>query len=270
MSLILCRQEPVTVPYPLEELGIHLYSSQELCYVIYHYPLLVMEGFICGRLINFIRDELRMPFLADRLTKWMENRKVSDELLFLILQDCAFYSQQEQARYRQEVTALRKLPPAEYEKRRGDYYYELHLYGKALSVYEKLLEPAHAPELTSELKGKLWNNIAACYTKLFCYQKAMHAYDCAWSEDGKEEYIKRMYFLTCRQPELTVKERYQEKMTEENKKIWEEELRENLEVAKQEKAVTDMRQVFEQDPLKRLSRATEIVNQWKLEYRKMI
>ena len=40
MSLILCRQEPVTVPYPLEELGIHLYSSQELCYVIYHYPLL--------------------------------------------------------------------------------------------------------------------------------------------------------------------------------------------------------------------------------------
>ena len=27
MSLILCRQEPVTSPYFVEELGVHLYSS---------------------------------------------------------------------------------------------------------------------------------------------------------------------------------------------------------------------------------------------------
>ena len=46
MSLILCRQEPVTVPLYIEDLGIHLYSSQELCYVIYNNPLLVLEGFI--------------------------------------------------------------------------------------------------------------------------------------------------------------------------------------------------------------------------------
>ena len=39
MSLILCRQEPVTVPLYIEDLGIHLYSSQELCYVIYNNPL---------------------------------------------------------------------------------------------------------------------------------------------------------------------------------------------------------------------------------------
>lgn len=270
MSLILCRQEAVTAPYPLEELGIHLYSSQELCYVIYHYPLLVMEGFVCSRLIDFIRDELRMPFLAERLTKWMENRKVSDELLFLILQDCAFYSQQEQAKYRQEVTALRKLSPEEYEKRRGDYFYELHLYGKAMAAYEKLLDPAHASGLDPELRGKLWNNIAACYTKLFCYQKAMHAYDCAWSEDAKDEYIKRMYFLTCRQPDLVMKERYREQMTEEKKKSWEEELQEHMKAVEQEQAVKDMRQVFERDPVKRISGAAEIVNRWKLDYRKMI
>ena len=46
MSLILCRQEPVASPYFVEELGVHLYSSQELNYVIYHHPLLVMEDFV--------------------------------------------------------------------------------------------------------------------------------------------------------------------------------------------------------------------------------
>ena len=56
MSLILCRQEPVTVPLYIEDLGIHLYSSQELCYVIYNNPLLVLEGFIDKRLTEYLRS----------------------------------------------------------------------------------------------------------------------------------------------------------------------------------------------------------------------
>ena len=56
MSLILCRQEPVKIPLYIEDLGIHIYSSQELCYVIYNNPLLVLEDFIDSRLTEFLRD----------------------------------------------------------------------------------------------------------------------------------------------------------------------------------------------------------------------
>lgn len=130
MSLILCRQEPVTSPYFVEELGVHLYSSQELNYVIYHHPLLVMEDFVNERLAAFLRTELRLPFLAERIQKWIQSRGPSDELLFLILQDCAFYTQAEQAAYRQKVAGLRKLSSHEYEKKRADYFYSLGLYGR--------------------------------------------------------------------------------------------------------------------------------------------
>ena len=58
MSLILCRQEPVKIPLYIEDLGIHIYSSQELCYVIYNNPLLVLEDFIDKRLTEFLRSEL--------------------------------------------------------------------------------------------------------------------------------------------------------------------------------------------------------------------
>ena len=104
MSLLLCRREPVTVPYEIEELGIHIWSSQELCYVIYNHPLLVMEDFINERLIAFLRSQLGLPFLAERIEKWIEGRGMSDELLFLILQECFYYTPQEQTRYRQEGT----------------------------------------------------------------------------------------------------------------------------------------------------------------------
>ncbi len=45
MSLLLCRLEPVKHPFVVAELGVRLFSSQELCYVIYENPLLVMEDF---------------------------------------------------------------------------------------------------------------------------------------------------------------------------------------------------------------------------------
>ncbi|MCI8512918.1 MAG: hypothetical protein HFE83_13170 [Lachnospiraceae bacterium] len=220
MSLLLCRQEPVENPFYIEELGLYLYSSQELSYVIGNHPLLVMENFVDDRLILFLRSELRMPFLAERLEKWIKGRGPSDELLFQILADCAYYSPQEQTKFRQQVTAYRKLAAHEYEKKRADYFYSLGLYGKAASMYERILEAAREKGLSGEFRGKIWNNIAACYTKLFCFQKAMHAYDCAWNEDEKTEYVKRMYFLTRMQPGIEVKERYLERMSETAKAEW--------------------------------------------------
>ena len=96
MSLILCRQEPVTVPLYIEDLGIHLYSSQELCYVIYNNPLLVLEGFIDKRLTEFLRSELRMPFLAERVEKWLDSHGATEEILYLILKECNYYTPKEQ------------------------------------------------------------------------------------------------------------------------------------------------------------------------------
>ena len=270
MSLILCRQEQVTFPYYIEELGVHIYSSQELCYVIYNHPLLVMENFVDDRLAEFIRTELRMPFLAERIEKWLDSRGMSDDLLFLILQECDYYSPQEQARYRQMVNNLRKISDDEYAKRRADYFYGLSLYGKAISMYEKILESAKERQLTGEFKGKIWNNIAACYTKLFCYQKAMYAYDCAWNEKSERIYLKRMYFLTLMEPELEMKERYREMIEKEETAAWDQEAQEILEEVKHAASVTRIHQMFEKDPIKRMASASELVNDWKYRYRKMI
>ena len=140
MSLILCRQEPVKIPLYIEDLGIHIYSSQELCYVIYNNPLLVLENFIDSRLTEFLRSELRMPFLAEKIEKWMESRGATEEILYLILQECNYYSPKEQAAYRQTVNGLKKLTEEEYKKRRADYFYGLDLFGKAVTIYEQILD----------------------------------------------------------------------------------------------------------------------------------
>ena len=72
MSLLLCRREKVKHPFYIEVLGIHIYSSQELCYVIYHHPLLVMNDFVDASLFFFVKNELGLGFLAGRMEKLVE------------------------------------------------------------------------------------------------------------------------------------------------------------------------------------------------------
>lgn len=103
MSLLLCRQEDVRHPYYAENLGIHLYSSQELSYVIYHYPLLVLDGFVGDGLLDFLRDELNHGFLALKLERWLKSNEDPDECLIMILQECDYYNSAEISRYRQQL-----------------------------------------------------------------------------------------------------------------------------------------------------------------------
>ena len=90
MSLLLCRREPVKHPFYIEVLGIHIYSSQELCYVICNHPLLVMDGFVGKALYSFVKNELGMGFVAGRMEKLSETGSRPEEALYLFLTECDY------------------------------------------------------------------------------------------------------------------------------------------------------------------------------------
>ena len=139
MSVILCKREQVSHPYFLEVLGIHVYTSQELCYVIFHHPLLAMEDFMNPSLIEFIRNELDMGFTALKMERRMKGGENSDETLLLFLKECNYYTSGEINQLRQKISSFRKLPPLEYAKRKVDYLFDFKQYGKAIAGYEKIL-----------------------------------------------------------------------------------------------------------------------------------
>ncbi len=269
MSLLLCRQEQVSNPYYVEELGVHLYSSQELCYVIYNYPLLVMDDFFDELLIGFIRTELAMPFLAEKITKLKDEHGTTDEILFQILADVAYYSPREQAAYRQKVMALRRLSPAEYQKEKAGYFYEIGLCGRALAIYGKILDDDRDIKLASDFRAGIKNNMAACCAKLFDYSGAMREYDAAYCEDEKEEYLKRMYFLKKQKPELAMNERYENKITDEMIQAWDQEYDSLVDETKDDVRLDEISAIFEKDPIKRMSQAGELLRSWKEKYRQM-
>ena len=161
------------------------------------------------------------------------------------------------------------LSEEEYEKRRADYFYGLDLFGKAVTIYEQILDGA-GRHLSGDFRGKVWNNIAACYAKLFCYQKAMHAYENAWNAKPEAEYVKRMYFLTILNPELSLKDKFREMIGEDDKEVWNKEVEAAREESEKAPETLKLAAVFEKDPAGRIAAAGDILNQWKMEYRRML
>ena len=270
MSLLLCRLEPVQHPYYVEVLGIHLYSSQELCYVIYNNPLLVMEDFLDTPLITFIREELGMEPLARKLQTLSDQKNNTDAMLLLILSECDYYTESEINRFKQTLSACRKYHPAEYLKAVADALFQKKQYGKAIVRYQKILEFPKDKVVDDEFLAKVYHNLGAVYAQMFQYEKAFRALDQSYVLHKNPDTLKRIYFLTVFEPALAVRERYQSLFTPQAKEKWEEELSLARQNAMAAKEVAALRELFKKDPVKRMKGAGEMICQWKQEYRGMI
>ena len=270
MSLLLCRQEDVTSPYYVEDLGISLYSSQELSYVVYQYPLLVMDGFVGERLLEFLRDQLNQGFLALKLERWIKSGGEPDETLIMILQECDYYSPTEISAYRQKVAGLRKKHPAEYGKMKADMLFSMRQYARAAARYQELLELPDDAVSDERFRGCVLNDLGACYARMFQTGRAFEAFEGAYARLPDEKVLKHLYFLTKIDPALTLGDRLKAMVTGELAEKWDGEIQSAREAAEQSEQVAGLKRLFGRDPIKRQAGEAGLLKRWKQEYRAMM
>ncbi len=268
MSVIVCRQKRAANPYYIEGLGINIYSAQELCYAVYHHPLLFTDGFVDGELLEFVREELGMGFAAARLEQRQKSGDRSEELLFQLMQECDYYTTVELNRLRQTFAALKKLPPLEYAKEKADYLAEYKQYGKAIAGYEEILEAADEKK-DIQVTKRIWNNLGACYARIFRFRKAMDAYDKACKGEKDVKILEKMYYLTCLDSSVGLKEPYRSMVSEEMKQGWDKEFQTAQVRAEESAGLKKLQTLFGEDSVRRMEGAGRQVEEWKQEYRSM-
>ena len=238
--------------------------------MIFNNPLLVMEEFVDLHLIEFIRNELNMTFLALKLEKWQQSGEDPDELLCLILSECDYYNASEVNRFRQEVAAYRKMSQPEFGKARADYLFMKKQYGKAVADYERILEYMKSSKGHEEFLAKVYNNLGSSYARLFLTDKAYHAYVKSFELVSNKDVLSRIYYLSKWNPALEVKERFQTLLTEELKAEADLRMDNADEAAENAESLQVLEELFSKDPIKRLAGAGEIIQRWKMEYRNMV
>lgn len=270
MSLLLCRKEHVRHPYYIENLGVHIFSSQELAYVIYHYPLLVLDGFVGEGLLTFLREELELGFLALKLERFLKSGESTDEALILLLQETGYCTSSEVSKFRHKIEKLRKKHPAELKKVKADELFSMRQYGRAVELYEALLLLNSDGYVDDHFRGRVWNNLGSCYARMFQFKKAFDAYEKAYMRTGHEQLLEQLYVLSKLDSRLNVGERLKMLMTEERVSEWEKKMLAARENAAQSEQVKELEHLFSQDETERLAGETKLLGKWKQEYRSMV
>jgi len=268
MSLLLCRQEYAKRPLYVEELGIHLYTSQELSYVIYHYPLLVMDGFVDEHLLSFLRDELNQGFLALKVERWIKAGEDPDEALVQILQECDYYNSGEIGKFKQQLAQLRKLHPAQYRKQKADELFSMRQYARAEKVYEELLELPMDSTVNDSFLGKVWESLGACRARQFRFGAAYDAYEKAYLKTSRPAVLERMYGLTQLDESVKLGDRIKALVTPEQMESWSRKTKEAREHAAQADALVQVEQLFKKDSIRRQAGEAQLLQRWKQEYRR--
>jgi len=270
MSLWLCRQENVKNPFYMEPMGIYLYSSQELSYVIFNHPLLVLDDFVSEELLAFLRDELNQGFLALKLERWQKSGESPDEMLTLILQECDYYSAADITHFRQQVQALRKKHPAEYRKLKADELFSMRQYGRAAKLYRGLLDYPADNYVDEMFVGRIWNNLGSCYARMCQPEPALEAYEKAYLYTKQQQVLEQICELVCLDGRLTPSDRISTLITDELRTQSAERVAQAQEHAADAEAVRGIDELFARDPIKRQAGAAALLGRWKQEYRSMV
>lgn len=214
-GLIYCRDNPVKHPYYVAELGLHLYSGEELSYFVYNHTLLVGEDFLGEKLFSFLH-ELGETRLEERMRN-MRGRDNFFDALTLLLQDLHYYNSTEMFSFRRRLDELARSTAGTRIKAKADYLFEKGQYYTALRAYDQVLALEGGEKPSPELKGLVWENKASCFARLEAVQQAMNALEKAYDLLGSTALLEKMEVLRLLYPQVCLPEAMRELLSEEQK-----------------------------------------------------
>ncbi|MBR5349071.1 MAG: hypothetical protein IK125_07530 [Lachnospiraceae bacterium] len=192
-SYILSLSPMAKHPYRTRELGVDIYTAEELCYYIYHNFVVVDDEFISRELFEFLEDELKLVDHVAHIRKYIEDKPSMELTLLFILREFRFYNETElhefQIRYeefKRNGTAMRRLLKADFLLEHG------YVLG-ALNMYHYFDYAKKDLTLQPDFIFKVRQHMAVAYIRLGLNTEAMEAFKSAWQEQQNEEILKQIY-----------------------------------------------------------------------------
>ena len=249
-----------------KELGVYLYSAEELCYYIVNYVLLLPQDFFNENLYRFVGNELRRPKLEGKLRKWLSQTPDLYQGLLVLLQDIHFYNEEELAQFKQKLDDLRKAGPLELLKKKGDFFLDVRQYGNALRTYDRLLGERGAD---ASFMARVWHNRGVACVQMMQFEEAMDSLFRSWQTLKLESIAREMFTLYCLEPGLSLPEEAAESVSGELQYRWKEEIDAFAKNAAYMGKAEEIAEAFDKDVIRRREEIRALLCRWKQEYREM-
>lgn len=196
-GLILCRSRYAKRPYYISNMGINIYSLEELCYYIYNNIYLIGTDLFDDRLVSFINNELEENELASQIEFLLRENAGLSELVVTILQYVDYYSDSEILALRNIMDELDSQNALERLKARADNFLTNKRYGSAIKNYDSIVCSKKDRNLTEEFYGSVWHNMGVAYSGMYDFYQAKRCFDRAYVLNRNENSKKAALYADC-------------------------------------------------------------------------
>lgn len=192
--ILLGTGEYAVTPYYFENLGLKVYSAEELCYVLKENAFLLDREIINKRLVRWVEEELKLPELAGSLYPLLHKKTPAGAFAGVILRYTGFYDEETVERAEEIYETGANLNVYEKLKSRVDYLVQNGKYTAAILEYEVLLGKLPAEE--RELTSKIIHNMGVALCSLFLFEEAakqfLKSYELWQDKETLVEYLAAM------------------------------------------------------------------------------
>ena len=192
-TCILCRVRRAEMPLRAEVLDLNLTSIEELCYFLENDPELLDEKFFGSVLTDWLRTELGLPDLADRIEENLRSGCGLADLVFPIMDEIFWLDSDRRQKLERQLAGMEKQPAVVRQKQRGDALAGRGKYLPAIEIYQKILADAGSAGLGSQFTGSICNNLGVIYARLFQTEEAVSclkkAYELLHTKGALKNYL---------------------------------------------------------------------------------
>lgn len=265
-GMLLCRSQQAAEPYYVEELGISLYTGEELSYYIYHNAPLIGEDFLGERLYRFIGSGLGMENLEKKLRKWADQAELS-ELLLVILQDIHYYDGDELYEFREEMNALTRMSPGRRLLKKADMLFARGRYTAAEHDFGSLLEGNYPERKDPGFRGLLWYSLGMTAARQYLWQEAADCLVEAAKDLHQPEVRESLWQIRRIAPDVKIPDEIFADIEPSALAEWDASFSRIREQARSEGHAADAAVWMNKDNIRRACGLRELVRRWKNEYR---
>ena len=172
-ELVLCTHPMAAIPYYIEMLSLHIYSLEELCYVIEHNHFLVDEEFFDKELLLWIEHELEEEKLAEELEDTIKKGIGITRLAELVFRAAGYLDYETEGTVISSIRQLQYKSVFERRKIRADRYAENGKYTNALFEYYRILRMEEECKKNPIMCGNIWHNLGTIYARMFLFKEAI-------------------------------------------------------------------------------------------------
>ncbi len=157
------------------------FSLEELCYYLQEHLFLLNADSIQPELFSWLKSELGLSELAQRLESSYEKRASVYEIVLELFEASGFYGREDLEAVRETIRAVRSKSEPEKKKMLADYQLENGREKDALYQYLLLLDEKNRPYMSESLLAQIWHNIGVVYAHELDFAHAGEAFSRAYA-----------------------------------------------------------------------------------------